>query len=444
MMSSFSAVRLHSVSGIPPTVVTPPGSKSITNRALVCAALAEGRSQLTGALASDDTRVMIDGWRRLGVQVEEVDDGATLNIVGCGGTTAVPGADLFVGNSGTTVRFLTPAVAALARPTGSVFRLDGVARMRERPIGDLVDALRKQGTTVNYDGAEGFPPISLGDGKLNGGETVVGGATSSQFLSGLLMAAPYAETPLVLNVQGELVSKPYVTMTITVMRAFGAEVEIASSSGPYRVDNTARYQDRTYSVEPDASAASYFWAAAAVSGGRVTVKGLDQNSLQGDVGFCDCLDRMGCQVDYGVGEITVQGPESLALTGADLDMGDISDTAQTLACVALFAHGPTRIRNIAHVRHKETDRIGDLARELRKLGAEVTEYEDGMTITPAPLQPASLATYNDHRMAMSFAVIGLRLDGLVAQDPGCTAKTYPQFWRDWAKLCGEQAIEFVD
>jgi len=426
--------------------IRPPGSKSITNRALACAALASGPSKLNGALASEDTRVMIDGLTSLGAPVEEADGGATLRVDGCGGAldrAFASRADIFVGNSGATIRFITPLIVAACAGRDIEIRLDGVPRMRERPIGDLVDALRQQGAAIAYEKNDGYPPITIRRGGLRGGDCSVRGETSSQFLSGLLMAAPYARDSLRLHLTSTLVSQPYVTMTLAVMRAFGATAERLSADatpggfGGYSIDHAARYQGRQYAIEPDASAASYFWAAAAVTGGTVTVEGLSRDALQGDVAFCECLARMGCLVEYDAAApaITVRGGR---LRGITADMGDISDTAQTLASVALFAEGPTTIRNIAHVRHKESDRIGDLARELRKLGAAVEEFEDGLTLTPLPsafaYQPATLKTYRDHRMAMSFAVAGLRIDGLKILDPACTAKTYPGFWQDWAKL----------
>jgi 3-phosphoshikimate 1-carboxyvinyltransferase len=403
--------------------VRPPGSKSITNRALVCAALAEGRSTLTGALASDDTQVMIQSLRRIGVGVESRELGALLVVDGTGGKFAAPpeGTELFAGNSGTTIRFLT---AMLTLGDGR-FRIDGVARMRERPIEDLLHALRQLGATVHSELATGCPPVVIDAAGLPGGTARVRGHVSSQFLSALLMAAPYAQRPVILRVEGPLVSQPYVRMTLGVMAAFGVRVAEADAQGI--LVPLGKYQVRSYAIEPDASAASYFFAAAAITGGSVTVEGLSRESLQGDVAFVDVLARMGCNVTRASDRITVNGGP---LQGINVDMNAISDTVQTLAAVALFADGPTTITGVAHIRHKETDRSAALATELRKLGATVEERTDGLCITPAPLHGASIATYDDHRMAMSLALVGLRVPGVAIENPSCVAKTYPRFFED--------------
>ncbi len=406
-------------------VIRPPGSKSITNRALVCAALAEGPSLLTGALDSDDTRVMVDGLGRLGIAAEHDKMRDTIRVEGCGGRIPSREADLFVGNSGTTIRFLT-AAATLGHGR---YRLDGTPRMRERPIQDLLDALAWLGGDVRSEAGNGCPPVKVYGRGLPGGRAQVAGNISSQFLSGLLLAAPGAQSPVELVVAGELVSKPYVTMTIAVMEAFGVRLQAETLNRFVIVPQT--YRGCEYAVEPDASAASYFFAAAAVTGGRVTVEGLSRDSLQGDVAFCECLQRMGCEVRYDSGSITVVGRP---LHGIEVDMNAISDTVQTLSAVALAAKGPTTITGVAHIRHKETDRIAALATELRKLGAEVEERVDGLQITPEPLRPATIDTYDDHRMAMSLAVVGLIQPGVMIRDPGCTAKTYPRFFDDMAKL----------
>jgi 3-phosphoshikimate 1-carboxyvinyltransferase len=270
---------------------------------------------------------------------------------------------------------------------------------------------------------------------LPGGRAAVSGTISSQFLSGLLMAAPYARRPVELVVSGELVSVPYVEMTLAVMRSFGVVVENRGLKW-LGVPAGKTYLAREYAIEPDASAASYFFAAAAITGGRVTVEGLGRESLQGDVRFCDCLARMGCEVGYGAGSITVARRPQDPLRGIDVDMNSISDTVQTLSAVALVAEGPTTITGVGHIRQKETDRIAALAAELRKLGADVEEREDGLRIVPGPLRGAEIETYNDHRMAMSLAIAGLVVPGVVLRDPGCTAKTYPGFFQDLAALAG--------
>jgi 3-phosphoshikimate 1-carboxyvinyltransferase len=403
--------------------VRPPGSKSITNRALVCAALADGVSTLTGALDSEDTRVMIDGLGQLGFAIESRDAGRTLVVEGAAGQIPALEAELFCANSGTTLRFLS-AMVTLGH---GAYRLDGVVRMRERPIAGLLDALNQLGSHVVSENGDGCPPVGVHANGLSGGTATVRGDISSQFLSGLLMAAPAAKTPVELEIDGPLVSQPYVRMTLAVMRDFGVEVETGDLLNRFHVPAPQCYRAREYAIEPDASAASYFWAAAAVTGGEVTVEGLSAGSLQGDVAFVDCLERMGCQVRREADAITVLGG---SLHGIDVGMNAISDTVQTLAVVALFAEGDTTIRHVGHIRHKETDRIAALATELRKLGAEVTEREDGLVIRPATLRPATIDTYDDHRMAMSFAIAGLCIPGVRINNPGCTVKTYPAYFDD--------------
>ena len=417
---------MHPVSGPVTGTVRPPGSKSLTNRALIVAGLAEGRSFLTGVLDSQDTRVMVESLRRLGLAVDQDVAAGTIAISGCGGKPPAETADLYLENSGTSIRFLT-ALCALGNGT---FRLDGNARMRERPILDLVDGLRQLGVDVTYEANTGFPPVIVRGKGLAGGTATVASGTSSQFLSGLLMAAPGAAAPITLEIGGSLVSEPYVKMTVAVMEAFGGRVDSIPTG--YRV-LPSRYRATDYDIEPDASAASYFFAAAAVTGGRVIVQGLSRSALQGDVGFVDALEQMGCAVEATSDSITVIGRP---LHGIDLDMNAISDTAQTLACVAPFASGPTRIRNVAHMRHKETDRVVAVANELRKVGVSVEEHPDGLTIYPGPIQPGRIATYDDHRMAMSFALLGLRVPGIEIEHPECTGKTYPHFFQDLDRLCG--------
>ena len=370
---------------------------------------------------------MIDSLARLGVVVEREDKGRTLVVHGVGGRIPVAKAELFCANSGTTIRFLT----ALATLGHGKYRLDGVARMRERPIADLIDALGQLGANLQSETDNGCPPVVVEAKSLPGGTATVRGDISSQYLSGLLMAAAGAERPVSLRIEGPLVSQPYVRMTLEVMRSFGVEVTTNDELSLFEIPAPAVYQARDYAIEPDASAASYFWAAAAVTGGEVTVEGLSARSLQGDVAFVECLEKMGCEVHFGADEVTVVGRD---LHGVDVDMNAISDTVQTLAVVALFAKGPTTIRNVAHIRHKETDRIAAVATELRKLGATVVERADGLTITPGKLRPATIDTYRDHRMAMSFALAGLRQPGVRINDPGCTAKTYPEFFADLQKI----------
>jgi 3-phosphoshikimate 1-carboxyvinyltransferase len=403
-----------------------PGSKSLTNRALIVAALADGTSTLTGALDSDDTRVMLDALGRLGVAVEHRPEESTIVVPGCSGAFPVREADLFLGNSGTSLRFLTAMVAA----GQGTYRLDGTPRMRQRPVSDLLAALNGLGSDARSDLGTGCPPVTVHAQWLQGGFASVKGDVSSQFLSGLLMALPYARDVTTVEVDGVLVSQPYVTMTLEVMEAFG--VRIGNRKNRRFDIRPARYTGRPYAIEPDASAASYFFALAAITGGSVTVEGLGTRSVQGDLGFVDVLEFMGCQVEKTKDATTVTGGP---LRGVDVDMNAISDTVMTLAVTALFASGHTRIRNVAHIRHKETDRIAALAAELRKLGATVDEHPDGLVIfPPSHITPARIATYDDHRMAMSFALAGVKAGGVTILEPGCVAKTYPRFWDDLARL----------
>ncbi|MFN0055590.1 MAG: 3-phosphoshikimate 1-carboxyvinyltransferase [Planctomycetales bacterium] len=413
--------------------VRPPGSKSLTNRALPIAALAQGTSRLTGVLDSQDTQVMIDSLRRLGLEVDHDPARQTATIVGCQGGPTVAGGELWLENSGTSIRFLT----ALCTLGHGVFRLDGSSRMRERPIGELAGALQQLGADVRCESADDCPPVIVRAAGLKGGIARVGASISSQYLSALLLAAPAAKAPITIQVEGPLVSEPYVVMTQRVMEAFGVAIEV-DHGGTFRIQPHP-YQARDYQIEPDASAASYFFAAAAVTGGEVSIPGLSRESLQGDVGFVDVLERMGCRVEFDADVITVRGGP---LRGVDVDMNAISDTAQTLAAIAPFAEGPTRIRHVAHIRHKETDRIAAVATELRRIGQQVEEHPDGLTIHPRPVLPALVQTYNDHRMAMSFAVTGLKAPGISIADPGCTSKTYPRFFEDLQRLCRESKDAF--
>jgi 3-phosphoshikimate 1-carboxyvinyltransferase len=420
-------ITLTPWTGPPPQArVRVPGSKSLTNRALIVAALADGPSTLTGALDSDDTRVMVESLRRLGIDVAHDPAAATIEVGGCGGRIPVANAELYVANSGTSLRFLT-ALVATARGT---YTLDGTARMRQRPVADLLMALNGLGSDARSELGTGCPPVTVRADGLDGGLAFVRGDVSSQFLSGLLMVLPYARESTTVTVEGTLVSQPYVAMTLAVMEAFGVR---AGNRKDRRFDvRPAHYRGRPYAIEPDASAASYFFAAAAITGGTITVEGLGTDSLQGDLAFVDVLEHMGCTVDRRRDATTVTGGE---LRGVDVDMNAISDTVMTQAVVALFARGMSRIRNVGHIRHKETDRIAALAAELRKLGATVEERDDGLVIfPPEPPTAARIATYDDHRMAMAFALAGLSAEGVTILDPGCVAKTYPGFWEDLARL----------
>lgn len=412
--------------------IIPPGSKSITNRALLCAALASGTSTLSGVLDSDDTRVMIEGLKAVGAEIAHDKSACSVTLTGIGSHQPDPAnkteIEIDVEGSGTTIRFLTAALTAI----GGSFRLDGIERMRSRPIGALVDALRTLGGEVSCAGNENCPPVVINSNGLTGGTATVSSNISSQYLSGLLMAAPLAESRVVLTVDGELVSRPYVEMTISVMQEFGVTVDVNADFSEFQILPQS-YKPIPYVIEPDASAASYFWAAAAICGGTAEVQNLTRDSLQGDVGFVNCLEQMGCKVQHLANSIVVQGPATKSI---DVDMGNISDTVQTLSAVALFVPGTTKVTNIAHNRVKETDRIGDLATELRRLGAEVVEHHDAMEISCDNLVPAEIETYNDHRMAMSLSLVGLRQSGVVIKDPGCVSKTYPMYFEEMDRVLG--------
>jgi len=407
-----------------------PGSKSLTNRALVLAALTSaGRDcELRGVLHSEDTEVMVSALRTLGYRVQADWDRCVQRVGRDNPQTPIPAteADLFVANSGTTMRFLT-AMVCLGR---GKYRLDGVPRMQERPIEDLLGALRQLGIRAVSEPGTGCPPVRIETAGLKGGRALVKGDISSQFLSGLLLACPFAEGETLLEVEGPLVSVPYVAMTVAMMRRWGLRVETEGWQR-FRIPGQQRSGMPVYAIEPDASAATYFWGAAAITGGEVRINDLTQHSLQGDVRFVELLGQMGCQVIRGHKSLGVRGG---ALHVIDADMNDISDTVMTLAAIACFAEGPTTIRNVAHIRHKETDRLLALATELRRAGAVVEERADGLTLTPGPLRGASFETYNDHRMAMSLALLGLKIPGVVIQNPGCVAKTYPNFFADLEQL----------
>jgi len=426
------------VSRLAVSEATVPGSKSLTNRALLLAALADGTSELTGVLDSEDARLMLESLQALGIEIDFDPDACRAVVKGRGGDFPVKSAELYVGNSGTTARFLT---AALAFADGGEYRIDGKPRMRERPIGDLLTALSALGCDVVAEAGNDCPPLVIRGKRDVGGEIGIAANVSSQFLSGLLMAAPLAKRGVVVNIDGDLSSRPYVAMTLETMRAFGVAVESDAAFRRFSGFDSGAYRGRVYAIEPDASAASYFFALPAILGGEITIRGLSRRSLQGDVGFVDCLAQMGCDVRWDDDAITVErktlADGTLApLTGIDVDMNEISDVAQTLSVVALFADSPTRIRNVAHMRRKETDRVSAVATELRKFGVRVDEFEDGLQIWAGPdveLNGAKIATYDDHRMAMSFALAGLRIRGVEIEDPGCVAKTYPNFFADLEK-----------
>ncbi|HSK24545.1 MAG TPA: 3-phosphoshikimate 1-carboxyvinyltransferase [Egicoccus sp.] len=396
-----------------------PGSKSITNRALVAAALAVGGSTLHGVLFADDTEAMLAALADLGLRLEVDRAGATVVVHGVGGRVPAGPAHLDVRLSGTTARFLAPLLAL----GDGEYLLDAAPPFRLRPMGPLFAALRDLGVTVEETGTSGHLPARLRTAGLRGGTVAVPADVSSQFLSGLLLAGPCTAEGLLVEVTGAVVSRPYVDMTLAVMRAFGAAVTVGERA--WSVEPTG-YRGTDYSIEPDASAASYFLAAAAITQGRVLVPGLGRDALQGDVVFADVLARMGAEVTWTSEGVEVRGTGHLR--GVDVDMTDLSDTAQTLAAVAVFAEGPTRVRGIGFIRAKETDRIRAVVTELRRLGIQADEHHDGFTVHPGAPGPGVVQTYDDHRMAMSFALLGLRAPGIEIADPGCVAKTFPGYF----------------
>ena len=409
--------------------ISVPGSKSITQRALIAAALADGVSNLTGPLESEDTRYTAAALEQMGVMVEKGRDKWTVN--GNGGLIATPDKEIFLGNNGTATRFLT-SVAALGSGT---FRINGDARMAERPILPLIQALQGWEVDIASINNNGCPPLLIKANGLSGGKTTLPAGKSSQYLSSLLLVGPYARKEAELDVEGEILSLPYVFMTLAVMEAFGIRVEANEALNSFRIPRGI-YRAMDYAVEGDASNASYFYAAAAVTGGEVTVPNVPVPSLQGDAAFVALLARMGCQVNKTGEGLTVSGPEELK--GITIDMGDMPDVVPTLAVVASRAKGRTTIKNIAHLRIKECDRLHVMAVELAKMGARVQELEDSLIIEgkdpDAPMHGAAINTYNDHRIAMSFAVAGLAVPGVKILGEECVAKSFPDFWERFSLL----------
>jgi len=411
------------------TRVRVPGSKSISNRVLLLSGLAEGQSSLRGLLDCDDTQVMIAALQQMGARVEgECAD--SLVISGMGGRLAVPNRPVDVHASGTAARFLTAALALVAGETV----LDGSARMRQRPIQDLVSALQALGVDVRIEGERGCPPVRCRGGLPFGGNVRLDASKSSQYLSAILQIAPYAERDVVIDLKdGVLVSRPYVDVTLDVMRTFGGSASFVGES-QLRVDCRERYRGMHYVVEPDASTAAYFFCAAALTAGRVRVEDLPGRSAQADMNLLHVLERMGAEVTRAESWVTVQGPPLGKLRGIDVDMNDMPDAVLALAVTAAFAAEPTHLRNIANLRIKETDRLSALETELQKLGARAHADADSLRIEPGPLHGAKIATYDDHRMAMAFALAGLRVPGVVILDPSCVSKSWPGYFEAFARL----------
>jgi 3-phosphoshikimate 1-carboxyvinyltransferase len=401
--------------------VTVPGSKSITNRAMILAAMAKGRSVIDAALLSDDTRYMAEALRTLGFNVEIDAAMARISIDGQGGNIPSLGADLFVGGAGTAMRFMVPLLTL----GHGRYRIDGNQRMRQRPIAPLVQAMQRLGATVYSERDNRCPPVVVECRReaFAGGETTIDARESSQFVSAMLMPAALWPRGLTLTVIGDA-ARPFIAMTLSLMDTWGAHS--TSTGDTIIIPGGQAYRARRFFVEPDASAASYFAAAAALCGGSVAIERLSRDSVQGDIAFLEVLERMGARVAWNKDNVTVSGTGALA--GLDLAMTAMPDMVATLAAIAPFAASPTRIRGVGFIRHHESDRIRALATELRRIGAGVEEFEDGLAITPAKLEPATIETYDDHRIAMSFAIAGLRLAGLRIRNPGCVAKTFPDFF----------------
>ncbi len=409
-----------------------PGSKSISNRTLLLAALSEGVTEVKSLLASDDTAVMLAALDKLGVKVERQGESQDYTVHGVGGAFPVKQADLFLGNAGTAFR---PLTAALALSSGS-YHLHGVPRMHERPIGDLVEALAQLGADIRYLGNAGYPPLQIEAGAIqSGAEVAIRGNVSSQFLTAVLMAAPLVAGGLTIRVVGELISKPYIEITLNLMRRFGVEVTREGWERFIIAPGQRYHSPGVIHVEGDASSASYFLAAGAIAGGPVRVEGVGKASIQGDVKFADTLAQMGAKIEMGDNWIEASG--SGKLKAIDVDLNHIPDAAMTIAVAALFADGTTTIRNIASWRVKETDRIAAMAAELRKVGAVVEEGPDYIRVTPpaSHLTPqAAIDTYDDHRMAMCFSLVALGGVPVRINDPGCTAKTFPTYFDEFGKL----------
>jgi 3-phosphoshikimate 1-carboxyvinyltransferase len=410
-------------------VVNIPGSKSLSNRALLIASMAKGTTTITNLLDSDDTRYMLNALKSLGVSYELSDDKTVCKVTGNGGVFSTDKMiELYLGNAGTAMR---PLCSALCMGRGE-YILTGEPRMKERPIKHLVDALKMAGADIEYLESEGYPPIKIKADGLSGGEIDIDGSISSQYLTALLMSSVYAKGDMIINIVGDLVSKPYIDITLHIMREFGVDV-LNDNYERFIIKANQSYKaiDR-YMVEGDASSASYFLSAGAIAGGRVKVTGVGRKSIQGDIAFANVLEQMGATVEWGDEYIEVSRGE---LHGVDMDFNHIPDAAMTIATTALFAKGDTTLRNIYNWRVKETDRLSAMATELRKVGAIVEEGEDYLHITPPKeIKHAVIDTYNDHRMAMCFSLVALDKAGVTINDPDCTAKTFPTYFELLEKI----------
>ena len=414
-----------------------PGSKSITNRALVVAGLADGESELAGVLFSEDTHVMMDSLQKMGVGIRQNLNGLSVSISGTGGSLQRPEETLWVHQSGTTARFCLP----LAALCGQEVTIDGDKQIKNRPHEELCKALQSLGAQIEYLEAPNSFPLVVNGKDLQGGQISLNGGISSQFISALLLAAPCFPDQLELNIDGDLVSRPYIDMTISVMQAFGAQVQRVNDRR-YVVSPTG-YRNSRYEIEPDASAASYFFAAAAISGGSITIEGLGSRSIQGDTRFVDIVEKMGAKVVRSDNALSVTGTGSLI--GIDASMKEISDTVPTLAAIAPLASGPTVISDVAFIARKESDRVTALITELRKIGVQAEKTETGMVIYPGEVQKGTVHTYDDHRIAMAFAILGLVVPGITLDSPQCVAKTFPSFFDvlDQVRVAGDAKLSIL-
>ncbi len=406
--------------------ITVPGSKSITQRAMVAAALAPGKSLVKGPLRSEDTLILRNALESMGITITDV--GNDMAVTGGINRLHSPDSDIFMGNNGTGMRFMV-AVASLPR---GVTVLTGTDRMSERPIQPMLDALAGWGVEAETLLGTGCPPVRINAKGIRGGKTALKASKSSQFLSAMLLVAPYASDPAAIRLDGPLVSRPYVDITLSVMETFG--VPVTEQDNTFFIPRGS-YKPLEYDVEGDASSASYFWAAAAITGGSVTVKNIPEHPLQGDAAFADILGSMGCIVEKGPHGIRVKGPEPGHLKAIDIDMSRWPDIVPTLAVVAAFAKGTTRISNVEHLRIKETDRLRAMATELARIGVDIHEEQDGLVICEGKdYKGAEIQTYDDHRIAMCFAVASLKVPGIKVLDPGCVSKSFPDFWQIWSDL----------
>jgi len=399
-----------------------PPSKSYTNRALIVAALADGTSIIHNPSRSNDSMLLIQAARKFGIEIKEEQD--RLEVIGSNGKLKSPSQEIFVGNAGTTMRFL----ASFACLADGETTLTGDEQMNKRPIKDLLETLKANG--IKCTSQNGFPPVKILGGNFNGGKINIDASVSSQFVSSILLASPYAKRPVILHINGDINSMPYVDMTLHVMRSFGANIETIDTK-IFKIDNQQKYIGHEFEIESDATSASYFLAAAAITNGYIKICGLSTESLQGDIQFISVLSDMGCSVIKHQDCIEMRGGK---LHGIEVDMNTMLDCVPTLAVVAAFAKGNTVIKNIRQLRYKETDRISAIATELTKIGAKIELVDNELIIYPQPLHGAVIETYNDHRIAMSFAIAGLQVDGIKIKNPMCVTKSFPNFWEEFKKL----------